>query len=212
MLANDEALRQVLDNLHRQRRALLAAGRRGALPARASDGRVARIEVEDDGVGIPKKELPNVFDRFYQAGRESDRPPPAAPASACRSSPGWCEEMRGAVRASRRKTGRAPASSIDLPAVESARERAAAASWWSRTRTPSPQGVVLNLERKGYAVELARDGKRGARQARGARFDLILLDVRLPEVTASTSCQRLRDEGNFTPDPHAHRAQPSPTT
>jgi two-component system sensor histidine kinase VicK len=29
-----------------------------------------RIEVEDDGIGIPRAELKKVFDRFYQIGRE----------------------------------------------------------------------------------------------------------------------------------------------
>ncbi|HEY8141865.1 MAG TPA: response regulator transcription factor [Kofleriaceae bacterium] len=61
------------------------------------------------------------------------------------------------------------------------------------------QGVVLNLERKGHTVELARDGKEALAKLRGARFDLILLDVRLPEVSGFDILQRLRGEGNFTP-------------
>jgi two-component system, OmpR family, alkaline phosphatase synthesis response regulator PhoP len=61
------------------------------------------------------------------------------------------------------------------------------------------QGLFFNLERKGHAVELARDGREALERARGGRFDLIVLDVRLPEVDGFEVCQRLRGEGNFTP-------------
>ena len=61
------------------------------------------------------------------------------------------------------------------------------------------QGLQLNLERKGHQVELARDGSEALAKARGGRYDLILLDVRLPQVDGFEVCQRLRGEGNLTP-------------
>lgn len=61
------------------------------------------------------------------------------------------------------------------------------------------QGLVINLEDKGHRVELARDGREALERASADRFDLILLDVRLPEVDGFEVCQRLRQAGNFTP-------------
>ena len=61
------------------------------------------------------------------------------------------------------------------------------------------QGLLFNLERKGHTVDLARDGREALERARAERYDLILLDVRLPEVDGFEVCQRLRSEGNFTP-------------
>ncbi len=61
------------------------------------------------------------------------------------------------------------------------------------------QGLVLNLERKGYAVALARDGQEALERIAVEAFDLIVLDVRLPEVDGFEVCQRLRNSGNLTP-------------
>src|SRR5215208_3597581 len=36
------------------------------------DGAIVRIEVEDDGPGIPQKALEAIFERFWQGGSESD--------------------------------------------------------------------------------------------------------------------------------------------
>ncbi len=61
------------------------------------------------------------------------------------------------------------------------------------------EGLRFNLERQGYRVDLAADGQQALDRATGHRFDLILLDVRLPEVDGFEVCQRLRDDNNFTP-------------
>ena len=61
------------------------------------------------------------------------------------------------------------------------------------------EGLVLNLRRKGYEVELATDGATALRRAEEAEWDLVLLDVRLPEVDGFEVCRRLRDDGNLTP-------------
>ena len=60
------------------------------------------------------------------------------------------------------------------------------------------QGLVFNLKRKGYQVELATDGESGFETAREGEFDLLVLDVRLPKMDGFQVCQRLRAEGNFT--------------
>ena len=59
--------------------------------------------------------------------------------------------------------------------------------------------LVFNLERKGYAVDLAGDGALALERAQSARYDLILLDVRLPKLDGFEVCQRLRAAGDFTP-------------
>ena len=59
--------------------------------------------------------------------------------------------------------------------------------------------LVFNLERKGYAVELAGDGAQALERAHRKRFDLIVLDVRLPGLNGFEVCQRLRQAGDFTP-------------
>jgi DNA-binding response OmpR family regulator len=61
------------------------------------------------------------------------------------------------------------------------------------------QGLLLNLERKGYRADFAGDGPAALERARAGRYDLILLDVRLPGMDGFEVCRRLRDEGDFTP-------------
>jgi DNA-binding response OmpR family regulator len=61
------------------------------------------------------------------------------------------------------------------------------------------EGLLLNLGRKGYSPELARDGSEALRRAGEGGWDLILLDVRLPEIDGFEVCRRLRDAGDFTP-------------
>lgn len=61
------------------------------------------------------------------------------------------------------------------------------------------QGLVLNLERKGWTAELATDGREALAMAAPGGYDLILLDVRLPEIDGFEVCQRLRQRNDFTP-------------
>lgn len=60
------------------------------------------------------------------------------------------------------------------------------------------QGLVFNLQRKGYEVALARDGERALELARDGSFDLLVLDVQLPGIDGFEVCQELRREGVLT--------------
>lgn len=61
------------------------------------------------------------------------------------------------------------------------------------------QGLVSNLRRKGYEVDLADDGAAALDKALSERFDLIVLDIRLPKHDGFEVCRRLRGDGVFTP-------------
>jgi two-component system alkaline phosphatase synthesis response regulator PhoP len=61
------------------------------------------------------------------------------------------------------------------------------------------EGLSFNLQRKHYHVEMARDGREAIALATTKVYDLILLDVRLPEVDGFEVCRQIRHAGNFTP-------------
>lgn len=48
------------------------------------------------------------------------------------------------------------------------------------------------LARRGYEVECAHDGVQGVEAARSGRFDLILMDMSLPDVDGWEATRRLR--------------------
>lgn len=63
------------------------------------------------------------------------------------------------------------------------------------------QPNVLNylkraLEEQGYAVDVARTGQEALDWAEVVQYDLIVLDIMLPEVNGITVCRRLRSQGH----------------
>lgn len=61
------------------------------------------------------------------------------------------------------------------------------------------RGLVFNLERKGYEVELETHGDRALERARDEAWDLLVLDVQLPGTDGFRICQQLRLEGDRVP-------------
>jgi DNA-binding response OmpR family regulator len=59
--------------------------------------------------------------------------------------------------------------------------------------------VKRGLEIQGYAVDLVYTGKEGLAWAESFSYDLILLDIMLPEMDGITLCKELRSEGNRSP-------------
>ena len=54
--------------------------------------------------------------------------------------------------------------------------------------------VEMELKYEGYEVEKALDGRRGLELALGGSFDLVLLDIMLPQLSGMEVLRRLRRE------------------
>ncbi|MHC4407819.1 MAG: response regulator transcription factor [Planctomycetota bacterium] len=61
------------------------------------------------------------------------------------------------------------------------------------------KGLAYNLEADGYEVVVATDGEQGLAEARRGGFDLMLLDVMLPNKSGFDILKRVRADGNETP-------------
>jgi len=55
------------------------------------------------------------------------------------------------------------------------------------------------LEDESYAVDVANDGSEGYRTAVADDYDVIILDIMLPEMNGYEVCRALRNDGNKTP-------------
>ena len=61
------------------------------------------------------------------------------------------------------------------------------------------QYVKRGLEEQRYQADLVDDGMEGLRLASGGRYDIIVLDLRLPGMNGFEMLRTLRDRGNTTP-------------
>jgi DNA-binding response OmpR family regulator len=61
------------------------------------------------------------------------------------------------------------------------------------------KGLKDNLEFEGYEADTAMDGNTGLQKVLHGRYDLILLDVMLPEISGLDICKTARKEGVNTP-------------
>ena len=59
--------------------------------------------------------------------------------------------------------------------------------------------IKLNLELEGYKVNTANDGKKALRAFKQERFNLIILDVMLPEMDGFTVCESIRLDNTEVP-------------
>ena len=58
------------------------------------------------------------------------------------------------------------------------------------------KGMKFNLENEGYEVECAYDGAAALELAREGRFDLLILDVMMPEMDGIEVCMKIREFSN----------------
>jgi len=60
-------------------------------------------------------------------------------------------------------------------------------------------GLKDNLEFEGYEIETAEDGKIGLSKINNNKYDLIVMDVMMPNLSGFEVCKKIRSAGNKTP-------------
>ena len=65
--------------------------------------------------------------------------------------------------------------------------------------TAIARSLKEGLEDEAYAVDVANDGSEGYRTAVADEYDVIILDIMLPEMNGYEVCRALRNDGNKTP-------------
>jgi DNA-binding response OmpR family regulator len=60
-------------------------------------------------------------------------------------------------------------------------------------------GLKDNLKFEGYEIETAEDGKIGLSKINNNKYDLIVMDVMMPNLSGFEVCKKIRSAGNKTP-------------
>jgi PAS domain S-box-containing protein len=150
-------------------------------------GKYVRISIADQGVGIPEKQLPKIFDPFYTTKEKGS-------GLGLSTSFTIVDRHDGTIQVESHK-GVGTTFHIYLPASE--KDRSIEQQEWKRTKTGQGRVLLVDdqeavrkvagriLERLGYEVEFARDGAEGIKLYEGAMkrkqpFDMVILDLTIP--------------------------------
>ena len=210
----DSALMNLVANATRFARTTIRIGARDT-----PEGAV--IDVEDDGPGIAKEELPHIFERFVQAGTPRERRGGSGLGLAIARE---AVRLHGGTLTVASEVGKGTVFTLTLPrpAVEDATPavmlaRAPSAEIpalgtpppqrtqrvWNGPTPDSPLVMVIEDDDElrvfiaetlsaRYRVEVASDGEEGLAMVRARRPDAVVSDVAMPRLDGTELCRRLR--------------------
>lgn len=168
-----------------------------------------RFEVRDTGVGIAPEKLPRLFEAFEQADASTTRKYGGTGLglaitrrlaglmggeAGAESEPGAGSTFWFTARLERAEEGARLAANAAPERVEAElRSRHAGARLLLAEDNPINREVALELlQAVGLTVDIAEDGRRAVEKARASAYDLILMDLQMPELNGLEAAVAIR--------------------
>jgi PAS domain S-box-containing protein len=170
--------------------------------SRSDEPKMIRITIQDDGPGIPQDMLSRIFDPFFTTKPEGEGT--GLGLSICH---GIIAEHGGHIWAES-EPGKGATFFIELPIITA--EAAAPTTVEKTTPVEIPPAVArillvddevpvlevltLALKRKGYSVDTASDGTKALARLYRKRYDIILCDMRMPEMNGEDFYRQIQEK------------------
>ena len=212
LLGDPTRLRQALVNYVANAIKLTEAGRvtvRALVEAEDAQGVRVRFEVEDTGIGIAPEALPRLFNAFEQANASTTRRYGGTGLglaltqrlarlmggdAGARSTPG-----QGSLFWFTAWLPRAAPTQGGAPAAGPGDAEARLRRGFAGRRVLLAEDEPINrevtgclLQDAGLAVDFAEDGLQAVQRAAGQRYDLVLMDMQMPQLDGLEATRRLR--------------------
>jgi two-component system aerobic respiration control sensor histidine kinase ArcB len=201
--ADGTRLRQVLWNLLFNAIKFTQKGQVSlSVEATENDGDICRVKftIKDTGVGIPKEEVEKVFAMYYQVNH-----PEHQSATGTGIGLAICKEMvnlmKGEIKVNS-VVGKGTCFTVELPFKINTKPLQFEELHIQDLSILLVEDIELNvmvakalLEKLGQQVEVAMTGQEALDMARGKQYDLILLDIQLPDMTGFDVANVLHEEG-----------------
>ena len=192
VITDGTRLRQILWNLISNAVKFTQQGQ-VTVRVRYDEGDMLHFEVEDSGIGIPQDELDKIFAMYYQVKDSHGGKPATGTGIGLAVSRRLAKNMGGDITVtSEQGKGSTFTLTIHAPSVAEEVDDA-----FDEDDMPLPalnvllvEDIVLNvivarsvLEKLGNSVDVAMTGKAALEMFKPGEYDLVLLDIQLPDMT-----------------------------